>query len=67
MGSNRRFVLVECDGVGVAVQGTAFSVGLVFSDARRHGERTAWLLGVEGGLVGFDPAEPWDIAEVDHA
>ena len=62
-----RFTLLECDGVGVAVQGSAYSVGLAFSDARRWGDPTVWLLGVDGVLVGLGTDLVWEASEVDHA
>lgn len=62
-----RFTLAECDGVGIALEGSVFSVGLCFSDARRHGEREVWLKMVDGRLVGLEVGERWELSEVDHA
>jgi hypothetical protein len=62
-----RFTLLELDGVGIAVAGSARSVSLVLDDARRHSEDVAWLRSAAGSLVGVDPSVGWVASEVDHA
>lgn len=64
----QRLTVLECEGIGLVVQGSAFSVGLCLGDAERLGERVAWLLGPHGDLVGVDPSVAWDVAELhEHA
>lgn len=64
----QRLTVVESDGIGLVVQGSLLSVGLVLSDAKRHRETLAWFLGAEGDWVGVDPNVPWEASELhDHA
>jgi hypothetical protein len=59
-----RLTVVECEGLGLVVEGPPFSVGLVLSDARRLKEPVAWFKRPDAGLVGLDASVCWEVTEV---
>lgn len=65
---SRSICCVQAPGFESVVEGSAYSVGLCFSDARRLGEPMVWLKAAHGPhFVGLETRIPWELAEVDHA
>lgn len=63
----QRLVVLESDGVGLVVEGTARSVRLCLEDARRQGEDSVWLTLGDGRLALLDADVSWEIKELHHA